>query len=158
MGGSCGVFAFSSRLPLFLSHGKIAELKRAKLLALSLLLIAAAAFITTLFLPQTFWVRGVKAIAEAAMVGALADWFAVVALFRRVPIPFISRHTAIIPRNKDRIGDNLGQFVQEKFLDTQSLVALIRRYEPAQMIGTVQSARQRPARRAASDSGNERFS
>ncbi len=68
---------------------KIAELKRAKLLALSLLLVAAAAFITTLFLPQTFWVRGVKAIAEAAMVGALADWFAVVALFRRVPIPFI---------------------------------------------------------------------
>jgi uncharacterized membrane-anchored protein YjiN (DUF445 family) len=114
---------------------KIAELKRAKLLALSLLLIAAAAFITTLFLPQTFWVRGVKAIAEAAMVGALADWFAVVALFRRVPIPFISRHTAIIPRNKDRIGDNLGQFVQEKFLDTQSLVALIRRYEPAKMMG-----------------------
>ena len=114
---------------------KIAELKRAKLLALSLLLVAAATFITTLFLPQTFWVRGVKAIAEAAMVGALADWFAVVALFRRVPIPFISRHTAIIPRNKDRIGDNLGQFVQEKFLDTQSLVALIRRYEPAQMIG-----------------------
>ncbi|KAI3492491.1 hypothetical protein L1887_42786 [Cichorium endivia] len=105
------------------------------MLALSLLLVAAAAFITTLFLPQTFWVRGVKAIAEAAMVGALADWFAVVALFRRVPIPFISRHTAIIPRNKDRIGDNLGQFVQEKFLDTQSLVALIRRYEPAQMIG-----------------------
>ena len=44
---------------------KIAELKRAKLLALSLLLVAAAAFITTLFLPQTFWVRGVKAIAEA---------------------------------------------------------------------------------------------
>ncbi|NAG37645.1 DUF445 family protein, partial [Escherichia coli] len=106
---------------------KHTELKRAKLLALSLLLIAVAAFITTLFLPQTFWVRGVKAIAEAAMVGAL---------FRRVPIPFISRHTAIIPRNKDRIGDNLGQFVQEKFLDTQSLVDLIRRYEPAQMIGT----------------------
>lgn len=114
---------------------KLAELKRAKLLALSLLLIAVATFIVTLFLPQTFWVRGVKSIAEAAMVGALADWFAVVALFRRVPIPFISRHTAIIPRNKDRIGDNLGLFVQEKFLDTQSLVALIRRYEPAQMIG-----------------------
>lgn len=50
---------------------KKAELKRAKLLALSLLLIAAAAFIFTLFLPQTFWVRGVKAIAEAAMVGGL---------------------------------------------------------------------------------------
>lgn len=78
---------------------------------------------------------GAKAIAEAAMVGALADWFAVVALFRRIPIPFISRHTAIIPRNKDRIGENLGQFVQEKFLDTQSLIALIRRHEPALLIG-----------------------
>ncbi len=114
---------------------KQTELKRAKLLALSLLLIAVATFVTTLFLPQSVWVRGVKAIAEAAMVGALADWFAVVALFRRVPVPLISRHTAIIPRNKARIGDNLGQFVQEKFLDTQSLVALIRRYQPAQMIG-----------------------
>ncbi|WP_312204067.1 DUF445 family protein, partial [Mixta calida] len=79
---------------------KINELKRAKRLALSLLLIAAATFITTLFLPPRLWVSGVKAIAEAAMVGALADWFAVVALFRRVPVPFISRHTAIIPRNK----------------------------------------------------------
>ena len=114
---------------------KIAELKRAKRLALSLLLIAAATFVITLFLPPNFWVLGIKAIAEAAMVGALADWFAVVALFRRVPIPFISRHTAIIPRNKDRIGENLGQFVQEKFLDTQSLVALIRRHEPALLIG-----------------------
>ncbi|MGP3590322.1 DUF445 domain-containing protein [Vagococcus sp. WN89Y] len=114
---------------------KVTELKRAKHLALSLLLIAAAVFITTLFLPPNFWVSGVKAIAEAAMVGALADWFAVVALFRRVPLPFISRHTAIIPRNKDRIGDNLGQFVQEKFLDTQSLVTLIQRHQPAQMIG-----------------------
>ncbi|WP_039057580.1 DUF445 domain-containing protein [Enterobacter sp. Bisph1] len=114
---------------------KLAELKRAKRLALSLLLVAAATFVTTLFLPPNFWVSGVKAIAEAAMVGALADWFAVVALFHRVPLPFISRHTAIIPRNKDRIGDNLGQFVQEKFLDTQSLVALIQRHQPAQMIG-----------------------
>ncbi|WP_436877054.1 DUF445 domain-containing protein [Siccibacter turicensis] len=114
---------------------KINELKRAKRIALSLLLLAAATFITTLFLPPGLWVSGVKAIAEAAMVGALADWFAVVALFRRVPIPFIARHTAIIPRNKDRIGDNLGRFVQEKFLDTPSLIALIRRHEPAQMIG-----------------------
>lgn len=114
---------------------KITELKRAKRLALSLLLIAAATFVITLFLPPNFWVLGIKAIAEAAMVGALADWFAVVALFRRVPIPFISQHTAIIPRNKDRIGENLGQFVQEKFLDTQSLVALIRRHEPALLIG-----------------------
>ncbi|HDS6596906.1 TPA: DUF445 domain-containing protein [Klebsiella aerogenes] len=114
---------------------KLAELKRAKLLALSLLLIAAALFITTLLLPPTPWVSALKAISEAAMVGALADWFAVVALFRRIPLPFVARHTAIIPRNKDRIADNLGQFVQEKFLDTPSLVALIRRYEPALMLG-----------------------
>jgi len=66
---------------------KFQQLKRSKRLALSLLLIAAATFIVTLFLPANFWVLGLKAIAEAAMVGALADWFAVVALFRRVPVP-----------------------------------------------------------------------
>lgn len=113
---------------------KFQQLKRSKRLALSLLLIAAATFVVTLFLPPNFWVLGLKAIAEAAMVGALADWFAVVALFRRVPVPFISRHTAIIPRNKDRIGENLGRFVQEKFLDTDSLLALIRRHDPSHML------------------------
>ncbi len=113
---------------------KYQQLKRTKRLALALLLIAAGTFLVTLFLPPNIWVLGVKAIAEAAMVGALADWFAVVALFRRVPLPFISRHTAIIPRNKDRIGDNLGRFVQEKFLDTDSLLALIRRHDPSQML------------------------
>ena len=50
---------------------KLIELRRAKMLALSLLLIAAATFVVTLFLPPNFWVSGVKAIAEAAMVGAL---------------------------------------------------------------------------------------
>ena len=57
----------------------------------------------------------VKAFAEAAMVGGLADWFAVTALFRHplgLPIP----HTAIIPRNKDRIGDTLAQFLKDNFL------------------------------------------
>jgi len=49
-------------------------------------------------------------------------------------VPFISRHTAIIPRNKDRIGENLGRFVQEKFLDTDSLLALIRRHDPSQLL------------------------
>ncbi|MGN8163840.1 DUF445 domain-containing protein [Pantoea sp. 22096] len=110
------------------------ELKRMKRLALLLLLLAVATFVVTLFLPSGFWVSGVKAIAEAAMVGALADWFAVVALFRRVPVPFISRHTAIIPRNKDRIGENLGRFVQEKFLDTDSLLNLIRRHDPSNLL------------------------
>ncbi len=91
------------------------ELKRTKRLALSLLLLAAATFVVTLFLPPNFYVSGIKAIAEAAMVGALADWFAVVALFRRVPVPFIARHTAIIPRNKDRIGENLAALCRKSF-------------------------------------------
>lgn len=63
----------------------------------------------------------VKAFAEAAMVGGLADWFAVTALFRHplgIPIP----HTAIIPRNKDRIGDTLAQFLKDHFL-TPAVVA-----------------------------------
>ena len=64
---------------------------------------------------QGIW-AWVRAFCEAATVGALADWFAVVALFRRplgLPIP----HTAIIPSNKDRIGDNLAVFVRDHFLD-----------------------------------------
>lgn len=63
----------------------------------------------------------VNAFAEAAMVGGLADWFAVTALFRHpigIPIP----HTAIIPMNKDRIADTMAQFLQENFL-TPSVVA-----------------------------------
>jgi uncharacterized membrane-anchored protein YjiN (DUF445 family) len=66
---------------------KIAELKRAKLLALSLL-IAVAIFITAATAANAVGQRA-KSHSEAAMVGALADWFAVVALFRRIPLPFI---------------------------------------------------------------------
>jgi uncharacterized membrane-anchored protein YjiN (DUF445 family) len=68
------------------------------------------------------------------MVGALADWFAVAALFRRIPIPIVSRHTEIIPANKQRIADNLAAFVHEKFLDTDSIVRLIQRHDPAQRV------------------------
>ncbi len=60
----------------------------------------------------------VRAFAEAAMVGGLADWFAVTALFRHplgLPIP----HTAIIPRNKDRIGETLAGFLRDNFLTPQ---------------------------------------
>lgn len=113
---------------------KEAELRKVKRLALTLLISAAAIFILTLFLPPNFWVNGLKAVSEAAMVGALADWFAVIALFHRVPLPFIARHTAIIPRNKAKIADNLALFVQDKFLDTASIVALIRRHDPASLI------------------------
>src|SRR5471030_871885 len=110
------------------------ELRRSKRNALGLLLVAAALFVVTLFLTPNFWVYGLKAITEAAMVGALADWFAVVALFRRVHVPFIAAHTAIIPRNKNKIADNLAVFVQEKFLAPASIVELIRKHDPAQML------------------------
>jgi uncharacterized membrane-anchored protein YjiN (DUF445 family) len=107
------------------------ELKRSKQLALSLLAAAAIVFVITSLAPRGFWTDGVRAISEAAMVGALADWFAVVALFRKVPIPFISRHTAIIPNNKDRIADNLAAFVDDKFLKPESLAAVILKTDPA---------------------------
>jgi uncharacterized membrane-anchored protein YjiN (DUF445 family) len=113
---------------------KVLDLKRSKNRALLLLLSAACVFVTTALLPRGFWVDGIKEVSEAAMVGALADWFAVVALFRRVPIPFVSTHTEIIPRNKDKIADNLAIFVQEKFLDVSSIVGLIRKHDLAQRI------------------------
>jgi uncharacterized membrane-anchored protein YjiN (DUF445 family) len=113
---------------------KAIELKQAKRTPLLLLLAAACVFVVTAFMPHGVWMDGIKAVAEAAMVGALADWFAVAALFRRVPIPIVSAHTAIIPRNKHKIADNLAVFVQDKFLDVPSLVGLIKRHDPAQSI------------------------
>ena len=110
------------------------DLRRAKWQATGLLLLVTAVFVTTHWLPATLTVRGVKAVAEAAMVGALADWFAVTALFRRIPLPWLGRHTAIIARNKDRIGENLAVFVRDKFLDTPSLLALVRQHDPAQQL------------------------
>lgn len=106
-----------------------AALQRTKRLALALLLGVALVFAFASWAPRSLGMDCLKAVAEAAMVGALADWFAVRALFRRVPIPFIARHTAIIPRNKDRIGANLAAFVRDKFLDADSLVALLRRHD-----------------------------
>lgn len=72
----------------------------------------------------------VAAFAEAAMVGALADWFAVVALFRHplgLPIP----HTAVIPRHKDRIGHALGAFLGTHFLATDLVAARLREFDGA---------------------------
>ncbi len=113
---------------------KETDLKKAKRTPLLLLAAATCIFVVTAFMPRGLWVDGIKAVAEAAMVGALADWFAVAALFRRVPIPLVSAHTAIIPRNKYKIADNLAVFVQDKFLDVPSLVGLIQKHDPAQSI------------------------
>src|SRR3954471_20955658 len=98
------------------------DLRRMKRLATGLFLLAAAVFLACVLLGRDAgaWVGYVRATAEASMVGALADWFAVTALFRHplgLPIP----HTAIIPRKKDQIGASLGTFVQENFL-TRSVI------------------------------------
>ena len=76
----------------------------------------------------------VKAFAEAAMVGGLADWFAVTALFRHplgLPIP----HTAIIPRNKDRIGEALANFIRENFLIPSVVARRMQRLDVAGAAG-----------------------
>src|SRR3954469_21178561 len=87
-----------------------------KVVATGLLVVMAAVFaVARAFEPRYSWLSYVKSFAEAAMVGGLADWFAVTALFRHplgLPIP----HTAIIPRNKDRIGEALANFLKENFL------------------------------------------
>ena len=92
----------------------VTRLRRMKRRPLFLLALMFALFLLTRWNPAA-WAGWVHAFAEAGMVGALADWFAVVALFRYplgLPIP----HTAIIPRRKDEIGDSLARFVAEHFL------------------------------------------
>jgi uncharacterized membrane-anchored protein YjiN (DUF445 family) len=91
-----------------------AGLRRMRALALSLLGFAAVVYVLTLRNTEGSW-GYINTAAEAAMVGALADWFAVTALFRHplgVPIP----HTAIVPKRKSEIGRNLQDFVTENFL------------------------------------------
>ena len=87
-----------------------------KLAATGLLLLMAAIYVVSRLFEGRYPVLGaVSAFSEAGCVGALADWFAVVALFKHplnLPIP----RTAIIPHNRDRIGDALARFVLENFL------------------------------------------
>ena len=87
-----------------------------KVVATGLLVLMAGIYLAARALEPAYPAAGwVKAFAEAAMVGGMADWFAVTALFRHplgLPIP----HTAIIPRNKDRIGESLANFLKENFL------------------------------------------
>lgn len=74
-----------------------------------------------------------RAVAEAGMVGGLADWFAVTALFRRplgLPIP----HTALVPRNRDRIADGIAAYIDREFLEPAMLVEQVRRMDPAARI------------------------
>jgi len=105
-----------------------------KRLPILLLALMAALFLLTVNRPEA-WAGWLRAFAEAGMVGALADWFAVVALFRHpmgLPIP----HTAIIPRRKNEIGDNLARFVAEHFLEPSVVRARLQRVNLAEKAAT----------------------
>ena len=113
-----------------------------KVVATGLLVVMAGVFVASRwFEPQYPWLGYAKSFAEAAMVGGLADWFAVTALFRHplgLPIP----HTAIIPRNKDRIGEALARFLQENFLIPR---VVARRMEKLDVAGATGRFLQTPA-------------
>ena len=100
---------------------QLEQLTRTRRLATGLLVLMAFLFAAARVLQGTYPILSfVAAFAEAAMVGALADWFAVTALFRAplgLPIP----HTAIIPRNKERIGESLADFLKHNFI-TQEII------------------------------------
>ncbi|GAA1274562.1 DUF445 domain-containing protein [Arthrobacter pascens] len=98
---------------------KAAALRKMKLVALSLLIALAVVFVIAFALQKQYpWLEYVRAAAEGGMVGALADWFAVTALFK-YPMGVKIPHTAIIPRRKDQIGASLGEFVETNFLSEQ---------------------------------------
>jgi uncharacterized membrane-anchored protein YjiN (DUF445 family) len=108
------------------AEAKQLQLDRMKRRATGLLVLMGLVFVAAWLLePGHPWLGYVRATAEAGMVGGVADWFAITALFRRplnLPIP----HTAIIPQRKDRIGRSLGNFVQNNFLSPEVLGAKLR--------------------------------
>ena len=105
------------------------SLQRSKRFATIALMIAVVAWLalmlTAKLLPEYTWLIHILMLsAEAGVVGGLADWYAITVLFRnpfgKMPIPkFLRDHTEIIPRNKDRIAESMGRFVQENFLSPQ---------------------------------------
>ncbi|MBR2692249.1 MAG: DUF445 family protein [Aquamicrobium sp.] len=98
------------------AEAKLAALRRTKFVAAAALALCVVVFAVSKSLEGSYpWLAFIAAFAEAATIGGLADWYAVVALFKRplgLPIP----HTAIIPENQTRIADNLGRFIEVNFL------------------------------------------
>jgi uncharacterized membrane-anchored protein YjiN (DUF445 family) len=105
---------------------RLARLKRMQRIATGLLLLSLAVFLVSWRFESLYpWLGYVRATAEASMVGGLADWFAVTALFRHplgIPIP----HTAIVPNRKDQVGRSMGGFVQRHFLSAEVIGAKLR--------------------------------
>ncbi|MFE4467177.1 DUF445 domain-containing protein [Leifsonia sp. NPDC056824] len=104
-------------------------LRSMKALATSLLAVAAVIFAVSFALQDRYpWLGFVRAAAEGAMVGALADWFAVTALFKH-PLGLRIPHTAIIPTRKDEIGETLGEFVETEFLSDDVVATRLTAYD-----------------------------
>jgi len=115
-----------------LDEDRRSALRRMRTVAVGLLLFAAAVYLLTL--DQDGFLGFVNAGAEASMVGAIADWFAVVALFKHplgVPVP----HTALIPKRKEMLGRSLEEFVGENFLRDEIIDSRVRSAEPALKAG-----------------------
>jgi uncharacterized membrane-anchored protein YjiN (DUF445 family) len=110
-------------------------LRRNRTVATGLLLTMAAVFVATATVREPgFWTALLHAVAEAGVIGGLADWFAVTAVFKHplgLPIP----HTAIVPRNKVRIGEGLGTFLERHFLTEELILAKLRALDIASRIG-----------------------
>ena len=108
------------------------QLRRMQWIATSLFFVVALVYVVAVYFDSSgpAWAY-VAAFTEAAMVGAIADWFAVTALFRHpLGMSFVP-HTAIIPKNKDRIADNLGAFVQGEFFAPERITKAIQAMDPA---------------------------
>ena len=119
------------------------SLKRMKVLATALLLSMVLLYLFARSLRDLSpFFEVLIAFTEAAMVGAFADWFAVVALFRHplaLPIP----HTAIIPKNKDRLGENLANFIRDNFLSQEAIGAKLNAVDVTGLVSRVFSDEQR---------------
>ncbi|WP_027387672.1 DUF445 domain-containing protein [Chryseobacterium gregarium] len=118
-------------------EAKKKQLRKYKAFATGLFLLMAILFIITTILQKdnnSHWIGYVRAFSEAAMVGALADWFAVTALFRHplgLPIP----HTNLIESSKQQLGDNLGGFVVSNFLSPQNIRPYIQKLKISNFVG-----------------------
>lgn len=117
------------------SAGRSLSLSAMRLLAGGLLVVMSLVYLLAVSRHDESAVWGyVRAFAEAAMIGGLADWFAVTAIFRRplgLPIP----HTAVIPRNKERIGNALGEFVAVNFLAPEVIATRLKDQDLATALG-----------------------
>jgi uncharacterized membrane-anchored protein YjiN (DUF445 family) len=115
-----------------LDHERRAALRRMRTLAVALLLFAATVYLLTL--NQDGFLGFVNAGAEASMVGAIADWFAVVALFKHplgIPVP----HTALVPKRKEMFGRGLEEFVAENFMREEIIRTRVLAAQPACKVG-----------------------